>query len=722
MTEQQSNQKTAPWCLFLVLLLSLCMGCSTPQPGPAEKNATVVWPADVPWWKANNLRVIQTNLPAYEAATLNPDSLVADLNYFSANTLIINAGGIMAFYPTKLEYQYTNPHMKPTMLEEVIRKCHDAGIKVIVRFDFSRAHKRIFDAHPDWFYLSPKGERIINEDMVAVSINAPYEQEVLFQIVEEVIESYPIDGLFINMPGYQTRNAYLGVYHGIDQNEYDRKRFFEFSGGMKLPLEEDPGDPVFRKYQEFKQFTVNDLMRRLHQLVKSKNEQIAICTYMPDYVDIIRHESQTNTLPYWPYNASDNVSNTKHSFPAHIVSNASIQQISFQSRYNAIEPEEIAIRLYENIANGSGLDISLMGDFRDYEDERNYDAIKTIYAHHKKFEPYFGNYTSPAKVAVIAPGNWPGGEAAQEYRGIQLMLKEAHIQYDIIEDGQIANLPVAIKKYRLIILPEITGLDEDAIKVLTEASDDGTHLIATNRSLSNNEGALLDLFGAKITARDHDGAGFYLNPQNKRVFKRFELQTLVFWKFNLGLYDFNAADTAFLPILTPGRPGPPEKIGGHEPTGYFAMGVKEHPNSTAVMLPMNLGRLYYIHGYEQHKNILLDAIDYIMPEADDLVQTNAPERVEVILQHFRRNIPENLGATATEGMILHLVNLTGFSGNTYFGPLPVYNTDFTIQTGFQPSSVWSMASGQPVEFDWQNGTIKLTVDKLGQFEGIVIEK
>src|SRR5690606_4042462 len=317
---------------------------------------------------------------------------------------------------------------------------------------------------------------------------------------------------------------------------------------------------------------INDLMRRLHQLVKSNNNQIAICTYMPDYVDIIRHESQATALPYWPYNASDNVSNTKNSFPDHIVSNASIQQISFQSRYNAIEPEEITIRLYENIANGSGLDISLMGDFQDYEDERNYDAIETVYAHHKKFETYHGNYTSPAEILVIAPGNWPGGEPAQEYRGVQLMLKEAHLQYDIIEGGQIANRADAIKKYELIIVPEITNFDDDAIAVLSDACKQGTNLIATNRSFSNNPAALNDLFGARIVERDHNGAGFYLNPQNKNVFKRFEEQTLLFWKFNLGLYDFQSADAALLPILTPGRPGPPEKIGGHEPTGYYALG------------------------------------------------------------------------------------------------------------------------------------------------------
>ncbi len=84
---------------FALLLLSLIIsfGCThkkqnlfDTQPGLSE------WPAEMPWWKANNLRLIQTNLPAYEAG-LNVDSLIADLQYFSANVLLINAGGIMAF-------------------------------------------------------------------------------------------------------------------------------------------------------------------------------------------------------------------------------------------------------------------------------------------------------------------------------------------------------------------------------------------------------------------------------------------------------------------------------------------------------------------------------------------------------------------------------------------------------------------------------------------------
>jgi hypothetical protein len=524
------------------------------------------------------------------------------------------------------------------------------------------------------------------------------------------------------MPGYQTRNSYEGVYHGIDQNEYDKKRFAQFSAGMKLPVEENDSDPVFQKYKDFKKFTADELMERLNKMVKSKNEQIAICTCSEKNVDIIRHESQTNTLPYWPYNASDNVSNTRNSYPEHIVSNASIQQISFQSRYNAIEPEEVFIRLYENIANGSGLDLSLMGDFQEYEDERNYDVFKEVYAFHKKFEPFFGRYTSPAEVVVISPGSWPAGNAAQEYRGIQLMLKESHIQYDLIENSQVGNLSEKIKKYKIIILPETLQLNEQAISVLSEACQQGSNLIATNHSLADHPETLEKLFGAKIVNGDHNGAGFYLSPENKKIFKHFDKQTLLFWKFNLSLYDFAGADTTFLPILTPGRPGPPEIIGGHEPTGYYAVGIKNNGSGKALMLPMNLGKLYYIHGYEQHKNILLDVIDYVSPDVSQMITTNAHPRIEVILQKFAQNIPENLNRETEDGLILHLVNLTGFSGNTYFNPLPVYDLKFKIKSAYKPDRIFSLVTEKGISFDWKDGYTSFTLDSLDKFDGIVMTK
>lgn len=135
------------------------------------------------WWEKNNLRLVQTNLPAPEGA-LDPDSLVKDLKGFSANTLLINAGGIMAFYPTKLPFHYKNPYVKGDMLGRVISLCHENGIRVIVRFDFSRAHKSFLNDHPDWFYISPKGQRVNNYYMLVTSVNDEYMQKYAFAIIQ----------------------------------------------------------------------------------------------------------------------------------------------------------------------------------------------------------------------------------------------------------------------------------------------------------------------------------------------------------------------------------------------------------------------------------------------------------------------------------------------------------------------------------------------------------
>ncbi len=677
----------------------------------------------IPWWKMNNLRVIQTNLPDYDVLKLNPDSLVKDLKYFSANTLIINAGGIMAYYPTKLDFHYRNPYLRPAMLGDVVKKCHEAGIKVIVRFDFSRIHKSVFEQNPDWCYISPKGERMINDEMVVVSINAPYVQDRAFRIIEEVINAYPVDGIFLNMPGYQVNNAYEGKYYGIDQNDADKKAFAAYSGGKELPKAEDRNDSVYLRYLEFKTYSGKQWSEKLYQLVKSKNDRIAICTYTDQFVDIIRHESQASaSLPYWPYGASDNIANATASYPDHIISNASIQQISFQSRFNAVEPGEVSIRLYENIAGGSGLDLSLMGDMRDYEDERNFEVIKKVYGFHKKNEIWYGNYSSPAKILIVAPGSWPSGLPAQEYRGIQLMLKEVHIPFDIIEQKEIVNQFPALKNYKLIILPDITGVSVNTVQVLKQVLQSGVQLLATNKTLSDNPSALKEIFSASIVNGDLDGTGNYIEIDDYEIFKRLTKQKLISWKYNLGLYDFSLMDERMLPLLSKGRPGPPEITGGQEPMGFHAIGIRKYPKAKAMLFPSNIGRAYFQTGYEQYKNILLDLISFLYPDAEKLIISSAPPRVELVLKNYSRNIPENFKNPGKEGMILHCINLTGFSGNTYFPPLTVNDCRFSIQTGFRPGSVFLMNTKKPLPFTYQYGRVNFILNELHDYEAIVIKR
>jgi Hypothetical glycosyl hydrolase 6 len=678
----------------------------------------------IPWWKKNNLRVIQFNLPDYEAASLDPDSLLEDLRHYAANTLIINAGGIMAFYPSKLKSHYINPYMKPATLKDVINKCHKVNIKVIVRFDFSRIDQTIFNQHPDWAYIDKNGKHMINTDKYVTCINAPYVQEEAFKIISEVIELFPVDGIFLNSPGYLVNNSYeLYEYHGIDQNEHDKKRFFDWSGGMTLPLEEKRQDPVYLKYIEFKKYTQDEWQKKLAQVVKSKSPDIAICTYSTNYVDIIRHESQTNSLPYFPYNSSDNVNSTIASYPGHIVSNASIQQVSFQSRYNAIEPEEIEIRLWENIANGSGLDISLMGDMRGYEDERNYPVIKKIYNYHKRFEKYYGKYQSTAQIAVIEPGWWPRGVTMQEYRGVQLMLMEAHIPFDRIEDSQIGERAAAMGKYKVIILPDVINLNERSIAVLDSLGASGTSLIATNNTFKERPDLLLKWFGVKPKNMIEDCTGQYISIPDHKIFSSLAGQSMILLKFNLTEYDMMLCDQTLLPILSKGRPGPPEMIGGHDATGFYTIGIKNQLKSRNAILSVNLGKLYYLHGYEEHKNILLDLIRYLFPDYNAILRTDAHPRVETVLQAYDFNEPSTYGKEIKpRGLILHLMNLTGFSGNTYFLPIPQFNMNMKIKSIYRPSRIWDMENNRTIPFTFLNGVCQFICPTLKEYKAIVMDK
>jgi hypothetical protein len=130
-----------------------------------------------------------------------------------------------------------------------------------------------------------------------------------------------------------------------------------------------------------------------------------------------------------------------------------------------------------------------------------------------------------------------------------------------------------------------------------------------------------------------------------------------------------------------------------------------------MILPANIGKLYFIHGYEQYKNIFLDLITEIYPAAFNQLKTNAHERVEIIAKNI------NSG-----GAILHFINITGFSGNTYFGPLPVLGINFKLQTGWKPSRAFLLSSKKPLAVSYDNGVVSATLPSLAEFESVILVK
>lgn len=55
------------------------------------------------WWK-KPLRVIQTNLQVLDTPKMEPEKIAAEMEDLGANVLVVNVGGIYAWYPTEVPF------------------------------------------------------------------------------------------------------------------------------------------------------------------------------------------------------------------------------------------------------------------------------------------------------------------------------------------------------------------------------------------------------------------------------------------------------------------------------------------------------------------------------------------------------------------------------------------------------------------------------------------
>ena len=602
------------------------------------------------WWKQNKLRLIQNNIRDTDA-NLDVDLLIEKLKELSANTLQLNTGGLMAFYPTQLEYHYRNPFMEKDLIKEIVDKCHENNIKFIARFDFSKAHYSILEKNPEWFYKSQQGEYINYNDMVHTCINGYYQKKYSLDMIKEVITKYPVDGIFFNMFGYQTRD-YSGNYHGICRCDNCKNRFKEMFD-LDLPYEENFNDPTYKKYIEFKDITTKELLDDIHTLVKGINKDLPISTYTDQKVDMIRKESNNavdRPYPLWLYSASENVKSVEDTWDEKTVSNCSINAVDIFYRFMGVSKHQIKVRLYQNIANGSGLDFCINCVFEDYPDRDNFDTIKEVYSFHKRNEIYYGCFGSVSDIVLIKPNENVMSEVGKEYLGIFKMLKEQHVIFDVICQENLENRLDSLKNYRCIIIPDYRVLSQNIAEYILEQ---GINIILTGVYPDNDTANIFEVIGGRFQKKSLNNRSAYISLENKSIFKRFPSRDWVFIDRSFTHIKYKDNNLNLLPYINPARFGPPERCGGYSISESNGASVRDYKGKV-VSIPWEIGNLYYRYGYEDHKNILLDLLDYTIDNSYVLT-TNAPIDVEVFLNKYDNG-----------DYILQLLNLSGFNGTTFY--------------------------------------------------------
>lgn len=697
---------------FLILLMISTSFSSHAQtlPDPGRYDGS--------WWNRAPYRLVQTNLREVDA-TMDTDAYVQSMVDASVNIVLLNVGGIVANYPTKLPYQYRNPFMKGDLVGSLVKKLHGKGIKVIGRFDFSKLNETLAAKKPEWLYVSTEGTHVNYNGQVHTCINGGYQQAYSKEILKEALTAYPLDGVFFNMVGYTTSD-YSGVYHGICQCENCKNRFHD-STGHTLPVKADMDDPVFREYNAFKKSTADQLFKEIRQHIKALKPQMMINTYAEAGVDMIASESSASISgdQEWNYSATDNVKRVLGSYRDRSPGNLLIyfQDIGF--RHIGTSPNLAKVWMLENMLHGAPLGFVVIGTLVNYEDRIFIPTLHDLYGFHKRNENLFTNLESRAAVALVrGSGN--------EYRGMIKLLSEEHIPYDIIEPSVLGTerTPRRLEEYDALILPNVESMDDRLLSVVDNYVKNGGKVLTTGAT-STKDGSGKPLNRIRLEALgvlpDYE-----MLPRAKSTYLKVSAQDKArlgeqaFGDFSIMMMysDFlkcrprGNTGVGLLRLVPETMFGPPEKcyFMPEEITDIPGVISNTFGKGQSVYIPWQLGSQYYAKGNYMHRALFVGALQHIL-KVNRPVVTNASPLVEI------SHMSNRGGAFEWIGMINH----SGQVGGSYREPIPLHHTTLRFRPVRPLRGIMLMRSGKKVPFAERNGWVECVVPLVEDFEMVLCE-
>lgn len=650
--------------------------------------------------------MIQTNLRQIDFEDIDAQEYVRQLKSFHATVALINVGGILANYPSRVADHPINPYLKGDSLEQIIDACHRSGIRVIARVDYSKIRREVFQHHPEWAYRTPQGEIVDYNGNVHACICGGFQQEKSFEITQEILHSFPIDGLFINMGGFTVKD-YSYRYYGICHCESCQRRFRE-RFGLQLPEKEDIQDIVYRKYRVFQEEVKRDYKQRMEQFIHLQNPNIAV-----DTSDFIRLESNTEyRRMHWQYESSSTVRGQQSLSRGLPCSNPTVDFVGYFYRHVAVSPPMQALRLWQTIANLGKLDYYIMSRLDNHQDKSGYGAVKRAFAFHKEHFPEFSGMKLTADALLVRKG---GYAASPEGRGWVRAFTENHILLHEAEPEMVADLE-ELRKYRVILLADAEMLEDKTVQLLDDYVALGGCLIVMGAAGQYGDAGaerahlpFASLGCPRIVTQHSDmlSAMLKLKETDHALFPKMEDSELFFFGERFVYAEYDAQTIKSLNLIPPHHYGPPELCYYTEVTQLPGLALRFFGKGKTVHIPWYPGTLYYQEGYHNTFAFMHGV----------LTQIGGLKGVEAA--PFSPMVEVTVAENDEGSRIIQLVNGTGCFGNSFFDPVPIHGICLRIPG--RGSKARTLNGGISYLAD-KNGTLEITLDVLNDYEAIIVEK
>jgi hypothetical protein len=199
--------------------------------------------AKLPWYRTA-LRWGQTNISEADIARYDIPWWRGYWKRTAVQGVIINAGGIYAFYPSAVPLHHRAAGLgERDLYGELAKAANDDGIAVVARMDSRGGHPELYNAHPDWFGVDANGNPFIANGFYLACINSPYYSDYIPQILREIVSrSHPV-GFADNSWSGLGRNNMCYCANCV--------RKFRDKFGKDLPAARDWNDPVYRQWVDW---------------------------------------------------------------------------------------------------------------------------------------------------------------------------------------------------------------------------------------------------------------------------------------------------------------------------------------------------------------------------------------------------------------------------------------------------------------------------------------
>jgi hypothetical protein len=444
------------------------------------------------WWK-QPLRVIQTNLQVLDSALIDPERVARQISELGANTLVMNVGGIYAWYPTRVPGHRVNMNLPKDydLLRCMIDSCHSRGIRLIARFDFSKTDDANYQLRPWWFRRLPGNlPRIIASErpgewplLYETCINGGYRNnDVAAPALREVLEQYDVDGIFYNAP--------LGAPCCCDAC----RRKYRLTYGKELPT--DPalyglggrksGNASETFEPDWFSRCLKDNMANLRDVVKSVRPDVPSILYYNIYNDSLYDRLATCDMlcteptdflsggwthipQFWKPALAVKLGRSEQTAPRPfgIIHSAS----GMDWRHTGLPPAEYRFWLSQVPANGGMIWHSLTGVPDTITDKRILDCVSELNHNIKRVESDMHGAKPLARIALM----WNMQRSAEGWAD---MLVNRQIQFNVMLEEQAAE---RLREYSLVIVPAGFDVSDEFADMLVRFAHAGGRLIIEGR-------------------------------------------------------------------------------------------------------------------------------------------------------------------------------------------------------------------------------------------------